>query len=330
MTHRRTSFILQPLGLLAAALLSAGPAPAEEALKERAVFKAHELDVRGLAFSPDGKTLATCGGNDHTVRLWDVATGKQLAELKHPDDAHPIACVAFSPDGKRLASSGTAVRLRDVATRKATAASKGGGGNCVAFSPDGKTLAADDGGLKLLDGATLDQRAELKGAGINTTAVAFSPDGKRLYAGGVDDPLLCSWDVATGKPAGSAKVGHSVSAVALSRDGKFIAMGNDTDWGEGGVKVWSLALEKGAPILAKHLVQKDAAASVAFSPDGKTLFLSLQGEARLFDLAGGKPLRQVGGKEEGFLRAGVFSPDGKVLATGDPAGQVKLWDVPAR
>jgi WD40 repeat protein len=105
-----------------------------------------------VAFSPDGKTLAS-GSDDNTIKLWDVATGKEQATLK----GHTawVASVAFSPDGKTLASGGdTTVRLWDMEGKElATLKGHTKGVNSVAFSPDGKTLASgsQDKTIKLWD-----------------------------------------------------------------------------------------------------------------------------------------------------------------------------------
>jgi predicted NACHT family NTPase len=87
--------------------------PAAPKLKERFQLQ-HELGVRALAFSPDGKTLAT-GCSDQGIHLWDAATGKELVVLQGRHG--PVSSVAFSPDGKIIASSGdlTGIHLWDVA-----------------------------------------------------------------------------------------------------------------------------------------------------------------------------------------------------------------------
>ena len=119
-------------------LLPLSPLPAKQP-KPRHTLKGHAGKVYSLAFSPDGKTLASAG---KAVQLWDVASGKKKATLlEDPDD---IASVAFSPDGTTLASAGKEVQLWDVASGKKKATLKG---HCdtvlsVAFSPHGKMLTS--------------------------------------------------------------------------------------------------------------------------------------------------------------------------------------------
>ena len=108
--------------------------------------------VSAVAFSPDGKTLAS-GSLDSDIKLWDVATGKERATLKGHTET--VRSLAFSPDGKTLASGGydNSIKLWDLATGKVQATLKGftEGVNAVAYSPDGKALAAASDSVKLWD-----------------------------------------------------------------------------------------------------------------------------------------------------------------------------------
>jgi WD40 repeat protein len=167
--------------------------------------------VNCLAFSPDGKTLAS-GSSDATIKLWDVATGKEQATLKGHKAG--VICVAFSPDGKTLASGSnrddTTIKLWDVATGKEQATLKGHKtGSGVTFSPDGKRLvswgggARDTGTIKLWDVATGKEQATLWGHRSTVASVAFSPDGNTL-ASGDNDMTIMLWDVSPVSP-GSGK-----------------------------------------------------------------------------------------------------------------------------
>ena len=145
---------------------------------ELKTLKGHEDSVFSVAFSPDGKTLAT-GSVDHTVKLWDVSARQELATLKGHENV--VRSVAFSPDGKTLATGSVdnTVKLWDVSTRRELATLKGHKNivRSVAFSPDSKTLAtgSEDHTVKLWDVGSRRELATLKGHKNIVRSVAFSP-----------------------------------------------------------------------------------------------------------------------------------------------------------
>ena len=152
-----------------------------------------------IAYSPDGKLMAS-GSSDNMVRLWEVATGKELQ--RHKGHNSNVNSVAYSPDGKLLASgsSDNTVRLWEVSTGKELQRLEGHNSdvNSVAYSPDGKHLASgsSDNTVRLWEMATGKELQRLEEHSQFVNSVAYSPDGRRLASGSSDNTVWL-WEETT-------------------------------------------------------------------------------------------------------------------------------------
>jgi WD40 repeat protein len=249
-----------------------------------------QVTSRAMIFSPDGKTLATCG--DSSVCLWDWASGKELPRIP----AARVGTVAFSPDGKVLAvaSDREKIRLWDIEKSREIKA------------------------LEVRRETSMGHRSVL----------IFAEGGKALiYAG--DDEVAQGWDLKTGKECLFFKLprkGDIISAVAIAPGGKVLAYA--TRWVDGTkagpICLFDTATGKELYCLRDH---KHAVWSLAFSPDGTLLASASTTEPPiLWDVASGKRLRSLQGQQHNpsFL---AFSPDGRTLASGDSWHKLRLWDV---
>jgi hypothetical protein len=199
------------------------------ALKGRAGLRGHTSTVLCLAMAPDGKTLAT-GSWDHTVKLWDIAPGREKLTLRgHTGLVH---AVAFSPDGRVLASAGWdgVIRLWDVATGRERAAYRVHADERIhglAFSPDGRTIASAsmDRMIKVYEVASGTERAAYRATAGFVICLAFAPDGRTLV-GGSERGSVLFWDLATStvQPV-HGRHRDSVRAVAFRPDGRALASG---------------------------------------------------------------------------------------------------------
>ena len=291
-------------------------------------FGGHTNAVHSLAFSPDGKKIAS-GGWDNVAKLWDVATQQNIATFERRSS------VAFSPNGRILAmAGGNVINLWDVATQQNIATlleHTSSNYSVVAFSPDGTMLASgtSDGIIKLWDVATQRdiftfEAHKHMGESTNNSVIslAFSPDGTML-ASGTYDRIIKLWDVATWENIASIRedgLAPYIYSLAFSPDGTVLASGKGN--GRGNVKLWDVATKRNITSFY-HILE---IFSVAFSPDGRIIASgSRDGTVTLRNVTTGKTIVELPHTFDVWSVA--FSPDGTTLASGTSDGTVNLWDV---
>ncbi len=284
------------------------------------------------AFSPDGRLLAT-SALDHTIRLWDVATGMPVRTLTgHTEIAFQLI---FSPDGATLLSGsldGTA-RLWDVATGATLRTFVGHTASVYAdgFTPDGRfaVTGGKDGTVRFWDVTGPVERDTLLGATSFTYGMAWSPDGRQLFAGSGDGTAKI-WDVATQTVTHVLTTDQRIDAAAFSPDGRMLLTGP----GDGPSVLWDPATGTQIGELQGSGGGKNGAAMASFSGDGKWVVAPLPlltnagpPAVGIWDVDTRQLLRRF---ETDGVSGGALSPDGSLLFTfadGPVVPNGTIWDV---
>ena len=279
--------------------------------------------VLSVAFSPDGKTIAT-GDTNGEILVWQIKNSELQWRLKA--DSNCIRSLTFSPDGKMLANAGEnqTIKIWSLSRGKCIKTLNEPNNQVwsIAFSPDGKTLATggEDRTVKIWSVKDGKCQKTLQGHSDCVRSVTFSPDGK-ILASGSEDKLVKIWSVKDGKCQKTLQ-GHTnwIRAVAFGPDGKILVSGGEDKL----VKIWSVKDGKCQKTFQGHT---NWVWSVAFSPDGQTLATGGADRTVKIWKVNSDECQQTLQGHSNWVQSVVFNPNGKTIASGSTDQTVKIWSV---
>ncbi|HEY3026718.1 MAG TPA: caspase family protein [Pyrinomonadaceae bacterium] len=283
----------------------------------------HTTRINCVAFGPEGKWLAS-GGADNQIKLWDVASGRELRSL----NGHTgwIKSLAVSSDGLWLASGSndrtikvwnvtTGMEVRNFTGHTAPIES-------LAFSFNGRWLASGsaDGIIRIWDLSTGKEMQMLKGHVSFVTALAFTTDGRALISGGMEGTVVIwdttSWNVTRRL---EKELGR-ITSVAVSADLKWLAAGSL----DGQVFLWELASLRQQVVFSRP----SSVLAIAFAPDGMLLAGWKDGTAKGWSLTGRKETSSVEAGVDSYEAVALaFSADGRLLASGSGNRTIGVRDL---
>ncbi|WP_405734745.1 hypothetical protein OG607_40935 [Streptomyces sp. NBC_01537] len=288
----------------------------------RKLLMGHEQDACSVAWSPDGRRLAS-GSFDRTIRIWDSETGAELKVLRGHQDG--VWSVAWSPDGRRLASGSfdRTARIWDSETGAELKVLRGhqDGVRGIAWSPDGSRVATGsyDSEVRVWnvpEGALV---VSLQGHSDWVRAVAWSPNG-HLIASGAYDKSVQIWDANLGHSLGSVQLPDSVHSVSWSHDSTKIAAALEDHT----VRIVDIASDTVVTTVDGH---GDVVYSVEWSPDDSQLVTgSFDHTVRIWDATTSGEIIAFRGHQD-WVRCVTWSPDGKRVASGSFDRTVRVWDI---
>lgn len=301
------------------------------------VLNGHTSYVHSVAFSPDGKRIAS-GSDDKTIRIWDVLSGQQVQILNGHTGA--VNVVMFSSDGKTIISGGDdeSVRLWDsnsgmLIGRFPTNRGKvyAIGLNSFGMAAVGEWTSRDINFFNIMTGQRIRTISEADRLGI--FCIAFHPNGRIMASSGSDEKISL-WDSSSGQifktlMDKSETIKGSTRAVSFSPNGIYVASAGEDET----IRIWDVNT---GSITTKLKGHPNGVHSVAFSPNGRYIasaggWLSSEGRDEiivgLWDVTSGKLIKSFKSHQNGGVTSVAFSPDGRRIASASLDKTVRVYDV---
>jgi eukaryotic-like serine/threonine-protein kinase len=303
----------------------------------------HQCPLTSVAWSPDGRWIAT-GGGDNVIHIWDPDNGKEIRSLA--GHLGFVTALSFDPSGRRLASASQdqTIKIWDLASWQEAFTLRAHADFVwsISFDPDGRRLVSGsgDGTVKILDTVAPQEYLPLKGDAYYVAKVAFSPDGKWLVSSDLDLKTISIWDVQTGQVIRSLHEKRAVvQAVAFSTDRQLLASASDS-WSSRSipstVKIWDTRTWS---LRKTFRASRGQVITIAFSPEGHYLAWPEEGgKVKFFDLH-----RQEEAPALSVDIANVqqlsFAPGSGLLALSGSSnsqpgharlGEIQVWDLVSR
>ncbi len=295
-------------------------------IKQLAELKGHRGAVYSVCVTPDGSKIVS-GSGDATIRIWDIKSGNQLAELKG-HTFYSVRSVYITPDGRKIVagSDDQTIRVWDITSSKQLAELKDhiGSVSSVCVTPDGSKIVSGDeyGRILVWNMNNLNKPSVVPTGHTNSVfSVCVTPDGSKIVSGGVYGSILV-WNMNNLNEPPVVLTGHrgKVLSVCVTPDGSRIVSGGE----DFTIRVWEMKNLNERPVVLRDT---DVVYSVCVTPDGsKIVSGSGDNTIRIWDIKSGKQLAELKGHTD-YVNSVCVTPDGSKIVSGSRDNTIRVWDI---